>query len=85
MVNGRYSDGAFCYPKVVEPAEDYMYWLNRIDEGVLYPFINVNEGPINSISQHQDKFYILKTEEIIEFTNYGDEIVFKVIDGSHNI
>ena len=85
MVNGRYSDGAFCYPKVVEPVEDYMYWLNRIDEGVLYPFINVNEGPINSISQHQDKFYILKTEEIIEFTNYGDEIVFKVIDGSHNI
>ena len=84
MVNGRYSDGAFCYPKVVEPVEDYMNWLNRIDEGVLYPFTNVNEGHINSISHHQDKFYVLKAEEIIEFTNYGDEIVFKAIDGSHN-
>lgn len=83
IVNGQYLNGVFCYPSLVEPDEDYMHWLNRIDGKVLYPFTNVDGDGINSISHHQGRFYILKDGEVIEFTSYGDEIIFHAVDGSH--
>lgn len=73
--------GMFCQPSQ-RGEHECESWLNAVVGTKLSPYTSVAGDGINAVSRHTDGYYLLCSGKVVNFTNYGEVLVFERIQDS---
>ena len=82
-VNNDYSRGVFCKATASDlDKSNYAKWLNEVVGDTLLPYTNVEGNGVGGVFKYDDRYYLLSGSSIVNFSRYGDDMVFERVASS---
>lgn len=82
-VNNDYGRGVFCKATASDlNKSNYAKWLNEVVGDTLEPYTNVEGNGIGGIFKYNDGYYLLSGNNVVNFSKYGDDMVFERVASS---